>query len=176
AFGLGTVIGPFLAPLFILPVVGLAGPLYGFAVLAAVMLVLILKVLPSADGPAPASANVEVAEAEPKAEAKGPLWRDPRVKPFLVYGFLTAVSQTVLSQTLAFLIMDQLDMSPAKAQGFIAVAMMFGAVAGLLAQWGLIRMFDMTPRQLLRWGVAVAAAGTLLVAIAPNYWTVVVGF
>jgi hypothetical protein len=39
--------------------------------------------------------------------------------------------------------------------------MMFGAVAGLLAQWGIIRMFEMTPRQLLRWGVACAAVGNL---------------
>src|SRR5690606_1602890 len=176
AFGLGTVIGPFLAPLFILPVVGLAGPLYGFALLAAVMLVLILKVLPSGDGAPALRPDEAVVEAEPEAGPRRPIWRDPRVTPFLVYGFLTAVSQTVLAQTLAFLIMDKLDLSPAKAQGFIAVAMMFGAVAGLLAQWGLIRMFDMTPRQLLRWGVAVAAAGTLLVAVAPDYWTVVVGF
>ena len=36
-----------------------------------------------------------------------------------------------------------------QAQGFIAIAMMFGAVAGLLAQWGIIRMFEMTPRQLI---------------------------
>jgi MFS family permease len=54
--------------------------------------------------------------------------------------------------------------------------MMFGAVAGLLAQWGVIRMFEMGPRALLRWGVAVAAAGNLLVAVSPDYWTVVVGY
>src|SRR5690606_3885405 len=34
AFGLGTVIGPAIAPLFVLPVVTLAGPLYGFALAA----------------------------------------------------------------------------------------------------------------------------------------------
>ncbi|HQN50269.1 MAG TPA: MFS transporter, partial [Phenylobacterium sp.] len=71
---------------------------------------------------------------------------------------------------------DKLGMSPTQAQGFIAIAMMFGAVAGLLAQWGIIRMFDMTPRQLLRWGVGVAAAGNLLVAFAPDYWAVVAGY
>ena len=54
--------------------------------------------------------------------------------------------------------------------------MMFGAVAGLLAQWGIIRMFQMTPRQLLRWGVAVAALGNLMVALSPDYWTVVAGY
>jgi len=54
--------------------------------------------------------------------------------------------------------------------------MMFGAVAGLLAQWGLIRMFQMTPRQLLRWGVGVAALGNLIVAVSPDYYGVVVGY
>jgi MFS family permease len=176
AFGLGTVIGPFLAPLFILPVVGLAGPLYGFALLAAVMLVLIIKVLPSDKAVGPVQQDEEIPTPVDENGKRRPIWRDPRVSPFLIYGFLTAVSQTVLTQILAFLIMDKLDLSPAKAQGFIAIAMMFGAVAGLLAQWGLIRMFDMTPRQLLRWGVAIAAAGTLVVAVAPDYWAVVVGF
>ena len=36
--------------------------------------------------------------------------------------------------------------------------MAFGAVAGLLAQWGVIRMFQMTPRQLLRWGRGLRGA------------------
>ena len=56
------------------------------------------------------------------------------------------------------------------------IAMAGGAIAGLLAQWGLIRTFRMTPRDLLRWGVALAAGGNLLVAFAPDYAAVVVGF
>jgi len=104
------------------------------------------------------------------------MWRDPRVTPFLVYGFIVAVCQTAQGQTLGFLIIDQLKMSPSQAQGFIAIAMMFGAMAGLLAQWGIIRMFEMTPRELLRWGVGVAALGNLFVALAPNYWAVVAGY
>ncbi len=72
--------------------------------------------------------------------------------------------------------MDKLGTDPARAQTYIAIAMMFGAVAGLLAQWGLIRMFEMTPRQLLRWGVFVAAAGNLIVALSPDYYVVVAGY
>jgi MFS family permease len=37
-------------------------------------------------------------------------------------------------------------------------------------------MFQMTPKQLLRWGVVCGAAGNLLVAIAPDYHTVVAGY
>lgn len=170
AFGLGTVIGPFVAPLLVLPFVGLAGPLFGFALIAAVMLVVVLRYLPeSAYRQAPAP-------VDPGAPKPAPMWRDRRITPFLIYGFIVAVAQTAQGQTLGFLIIDKLQLTPLEAQGFIAIAMMFGAMAGLLAQWGIIRMFEMTPRELLRWGVGVAAFGNLVVALAPNYWAVVAGY
>jgi len=174
AFGLGTVIGPFLAPLFILPVVGLAGPLFIFATIAGVMLFVVWRYLPENPVEPDPEAARRLAAGGPGKPS--PMWRDPRVTPFLIYGFIVATCQTAQAQTLGFLIIDKLDLSPTQAQGFIAVAMMFGAVAGLLAQWGVIRMFEMTPRQLLRWGVAVAALGNLMVALSPDYWTVVVGY
>lgn len=172
AFGLGTVIGPFLAPLFVLPFLGLAGPLYIFALIAAAMGVVVIRYLPE---------SKFVREAADRTAGRlprgggSPIWKDPRVTPFLIYGFLVAMVQTGQSQTLGFLIIDKLKISPMAAQGFIAVAMMFGAMAGLLAQWGVIRMFEMTPTQLLRWGVAVAAVGSLMVAFSGNYWVAVMG-
>lgn len=174
AFGLGTVIGPFLAPLFILPVVGLAGPLFSFALIALVMLFIVWRYLPDQ--------KVSPENQRPRRPVVGgaakatPMWRDPRITPFLIYGFIVATCQTAQAQTLGFLIIDKLGMSPAQAQYFIAIAMMFGAVAGLLAQWGLIRMFEMTPRQLLRWGVAIAALGNLIVALSNGYYGVVAGY
>jgi len=174
AFGLGTVLGPFLAPLFIYPKIGLAGPLYSFAVIALAMLFVVWRYLPDqrAD-PESQRPRRPVVAGGPK---DGPMWRDPRIAPFLIYGFIVATCQTAQAQTLGFLIIDKLGMSPAQAQYFIAIAMMFGAVAGLLAQWGLIRMFEMTPRQLLRWGVAIAALGNLIVALSSGYYGVVAGY
>lgn len=172
AFGLGTVIGPFIAPLFILPLVGLAGPMVGFSMIAAGMLFVVWRYLPESQFRPAWVASVR----EPGGAKPTPMWRDRRLTPFLIYGFIVSVSQTAQAQTLGFLIIDKLNMSPTQAQGFIAISMMFGAVAGLLSQWGLIRMFEMTPRQLLRWGVAVAAAGNLIVAFAPDYWAVVAGY
>jgi len=171
AFGLGTVLGPLFAPLLILPVVGLAGPLFGFTAIAAVMLFVVWRFLPEVPVTPP-----QDDVAEPAGGKGTPLWRDPRVTPFLVYGFITAVCQTSQTQSLGFLIIDKLQVTPTKAQGFIAVAMMFGAVAGLLAQWGLIRMFAMSPRHLLIWGAGLAAGGNLVVAFSPNYVVVVAGF
>jgi hypothetical protein len=98
------------------------------------------------------------------------------VAPFLVYGFLVATCQNAQGQTLGFLVIDKQQLSPVAAQGYIMIAMAGGAIAGLLAQWGLIRTFHMTPRDLLRWGVLLAAGGNLVVAFAPDYTTVVVGF
>lgn len=180
AFGLGTVIGPFIAPLFVLhgTPIDLAGPLFGFAVVAAVMLFVVWKKLPESQhmpvAPVRAARGVEPGVRGGVKEK--PMWRDPRITPFLIYGFIVAVCQTAQGQTLGFLIIDKLKLDPLAAQGYIAIAMMFGAVAGLLAQWGIIRMFEMTPRQLLRWGVAVAAFGNVIVALQPTYAAVVAGY
>jgi MFS family permease len=170
AFGLGTVVGPFVAPLFVLPGVGLAGPLFAFAIIAAVMLFVVHRYLPESGPPQETRQPVKRQPGEPQ------LWRDRRVLPFLIYGFLVATCQTAQQQTLGFLIIDRLELSPTAAQGFIAIAMMFGAMAGLTAQWGVIRMFDMGPRSLMRAGVAVAAAGTILIAASESYWVVVAGY
>jgi fucose permease len=177
AFGLGTIIGPAIAPIFVLPVVGLAGPMFAFAVIAAVMIYVVLRHLPEGPIAAPAARTSTAVEApsDPAARLR-PLLRDPRLAPFLVYGFLVAAAQTAQGQTLGFLIIDKLRLPPMQAQGYTAVAMMAGAIAGLLAQWGLIRMFRMTPRDLLRWGAGLAALANLIVAFAPNYSGVVLGY
>lgn len=174
AFGLGTVIGPFLAPLFVVPVLGLSGPLFGFALIAAAMVAVVVVKLeenPLEDVPGEAGRRAPAGFL-----ASFALWKDPRLAPFLIYGFLVASAQTIQGQTLGFLIIDKLHLKPLESQGFIAVAMGAGAVSGLLAQWGLIRMFRMGPRQLLRWGVGLACLANLIVAFAPSYWAVVAGY
>jgi MFS family permease len=179
AFGLGTIVGPVIAPLFILPVeVGLAGPMLGFGLIAVVVFYVVVRYLPEEriKDRAPIVEPGEDASAEPADSPRKPLWRDTRVAPFLVYGFLMATTQTAQIQTLGFLVIDKLALPPMQAQGYIMVAMAAGAVAGLLAQWGLIRMFNMGPRHLLRWGVGLAALGNLVVAFAPQYGAVVVGY
>jgi MFS family permease len=179
AFGLGTILGPAIAPIFVLPVVGLAGPMFAFALIAAGMLFVVIRFLPE-ERVTPGHLTGEAerlvpdeAESEPRRKS---LIRDPRLTPFLVYGFLVASCQTGQGQTLGFMIIDQLHLPPMQAQGYTAVAMMAGAVAGLLAQWGLIRMFRMGPKDLIRWGVIIAALASVLMAFASSYVAVVMGF
>ena len=181
AFGLGTVIGPVVAGSLVI-YLGLAGPMFVFAVMAAGMAFAIFRFLPEAKRTPLEPPSVEgrldpqPARHEPKPGRAANLWRDPRLTPFLIFGFLVASAQTVNGQTLGFLIIDKLHMAPLKAQGFIAVAMGAGAISGLLAQWGLIRMFRMQPRHLIRWGAGLAMAANLLIAFAPSYLVVVAGY
>ncbi len=181
AFGLGTILGPAVAPLFVLPGVGLAGPMFAFAILAFVMTAVVQIGLPNDAHQTRKVAEEARAARNAKADHSKPgsrfgLWRDPRMMPFIIYGFLVGSAQAVNGQTLGFLIIDKLKVSPAIASGYTGVAMMAGAAAGLLAQWGLIRMLRIGPRQLMRWGAALAALGNVMMAIAPNYATVVTAF
>lgn len=178
AFSLGTVVGPVAAPVFIIGVLAFAGPLYAFALIAGVMLVVVIRYLPEAR-------SARKARAERAAPPKKGLWKDPRLVPFIVYGFLVSTCQSAQAQTLGFLIIDKThkafpELAPAAllriSQGNIEVAMVAGAIAGLLALWGLIRMFAMTPQSLLSWGAGLAALGNLVVAFAPDYAAATVGF
>jgi MFS family permease len=180
AVGLGTVLGPFVAQLFVLPIVSLAGPMFAFAALAGAMAYICWRFLPEVwTGPQPPpktehGLTPEPSRHEPKRGSN--LWRDPRLTPFLIYGFLVASCQSVNGQSLGFLIIDTMHLPPLQALGYAQVAMGAGAISGLLAQWGLIRMFRMQPRHLVRWGVGIAALANLIIAFAPSYWAVVAGY
>jgi len=173
AFGLGTIFGPLLAAMFVLPIVGLAGPMFAFAIIAGLVMLAVMRWLPESRPKPP-----ETGDAAPIIEttkSRSP-WVDKRLRPFLVYGFLSSTCQTALIQMLGFLIIDKVHLSPLGALDYIKMAMMTGAVAGLLGQWGLIRMFRMSPRDLLRWGAGLGCAGSLIMAFAPDYWTLVIAY
>lgn len=171
ASGLGTILGPAVAPALVFPLVTLSGPMFSFALIAGVVWLLVLRGLPERPDEIPERQGQ--AGARTRARVR---WNDSRIMPFIVYGFLLASAQTVNQQTLGFMVIDKLNISPAKAAAFAGVAMMAGAVASLLAQWGLIRMLRLTPRMLLWLGAGCAAVGNLTVAFSPDYHTLVVGF
>ena len=188
AAGLGAVVGPAVASLIAAaPVLTLSTPMFAFAFLAAALLFVVWRGVPEAAGalvrpPDPqrsGPAEVVDAPAGREPEAMGPgrsVWRDPRIAPFLMFGFLAASAQTVNTYTVGFLVIDKLGTGPVASQKLIGVALMAGALASLLAQWGLIRIFRMGPRHLLRWGAALAAAGNVALAMAPSYEAVVFAF
>ena len=173
AQGLGTVIGPVLSPFFILPLVGLAGPMYVYALLGLVILVVVWRKLPSGDVVRQPSTGGHREDV-----AKG-LWRDPRVRDFLLYGLLVTGAQAVNISVLGFHIIDEMaatGLAARQAQPFIGVAMFAGAAATLMVQWGLIPLLKLQPRPLMRWGAGLALAGNLISIAAPGYFGVVVGY
>lgn len=172
AQGLGTVIGPALAPFFVLPLVGLAGPMYAFALFGAAVLFVVWRRLPSGEA-------VRIPSPSGHREAAKGLWKDPRVRDYLLYGLLVTGAQAVNISVLGFHIIDELAVTGTgarDAQPFIGIAMLSGAAATLMVQWGLIPLLKMQPRDLMRWGAGLALAGNLMSIASPGYYGVVIGY
>jgi len=173
AQGLGTVIGPALAPFFVLPMIGLAGPMYAFALFGLLTLVVVWRKLPSGEVvriPSPSGH---------RGDAGKGLWKDPRIRGYLLYGLFVTGAQAANISVLGFHIIDELSaagIAAREAQPFIGIAMLAGAAATLMAQWGLIPLLRLQPADLMRWGAALALVGNLMSIAAPGYYGVVVGY
>lgn len=194
SFGLGTVIGPALAPLFILPGLGLVGPFAIFTVIAVVVLIALRLKLPD-DTPAyaargdviaaPFSANSD-SRMRPQAEEPGLKehvempqlsWRDPRLRPWLVSGVLGGHAQAVLMGIIGFLVLDRLGLrsDPMAGAGPTGLVLMAGALATLLAQWGLIPLLHLGPRASSLWGMVLAAMGAAYLSVADDIHGITLG-
>ena len=186
SFGLGTVIGPAVAPFLILPLVGLAGPMLAFAVIGVAVIVALKLLLPD-DAPShPARGGVS---GEPLSGGGGgtallndgadPLpWRDRRIRPWLVAGLLGGHANAMLLGVIGFVVLDRLDLraTPELATDPTGLVLMAGAGATLLAQWGLIPGLKLTPRVSVIAGAALATAGVALVGAASGLHGLVIGF
>jgi MFS family permease len=169
SFALGTIAGPAIAPVFTyVPYLALSAPLFGFALIGTAAIVAVRRIMPAdaADGLAR-----KVVDKQQRIS-----WFDWRVLPFLIFALLAGHAQAFVLQVMGFVVIDILRMKPLEAQPFIAIAIMSGAFATVLAQWGIIPHFKMSPRHLLRWGCAIVLLGAALTAVAPNYGNIVVGF
>ncbi|WP_246236613.1 MFS transporter [Pontixanthobacter rizhaonensis] len=198
SFGLGTVLGPALAPLMILPGVGLIGPFLAFAILGAVTLVALRILLPNDepqfaargvtyDAPFGASSNSrsgdedqEIApehDAAPEPVAKMG-WFEARIRPWVIAGLLGGHAHAMILGIAGFLVLDRLGLrdSPAEGAGPVGIVLMCGAIATLLAQWGVIPRLNMGPRAAILWGVALAALGTILFGVAQNLHGIALGY
>jgi MFS family permease len=191
SFGLGTIIGPALAPLFILPVVGLAGPLLVFAVFGCFVW-LAVKVLlpndtprheargviasePSIGGLSGASA-INAPESRQADEESRLRWRDRRILPWLIVGIAGGHGHAIFLGVIGFLIIDRLGVPLAEAQQAIGIVLMAGAGATLLAQWGLIPNLKLAPKMLIIWGFLLGAIGCMITGYAMSLYGMTLGF
>lgn len=196
SFGLGTVIGPAIAPLFILPIVGLAGPMLMFALIGVVVLVLLRWRLPddvpkfaargniapyptSASSPTASSEEVDDIDDLPDANPPEPLkWRDGRVRPWMFAGFFGGQAQAMMLGVVGFLILDRLNfrVDPDAGAAATGVVLMAGAFATLLAQWGLIPLMRPSPRTAVLVGATLGGIGALMTGLAQDLHGIVIGF
>jgi MFS family permease len=190
SFGLGTIVGPAIAPLFIFEPLGLAGPLFVFAAIGAAVLAILVTRLPDDTPRSPARGEVAdypsmggmfVAGAErdsapaPAPEAKLK-WTDPRVLPWHIVGIVGGHGNAALLGTIGFLVIDRSHVPLGAAQQSIAIVSMAGAGATLLAQWGLIPWLGLAPRGLVLWGLLLAALGTAATGLSGTMYGVTLGF
>ena len=194
AFGLGTILGPALAPYLILGTVrgveiGLAGPAFIFALFGVGVWLTVRRMLPDdrlgthpghgaqsaypSIGGAPTGASVQAATA-PAGEAVGFL--DARIRAWMIAGLVMGHAQAMTSQAIGFLVIDRLHLVPALALEPTGIVLMMGAGASLLAQWGIIPLLNLNPRQLVLSGLVVAAIGTALTGLAGSLYGIATAY
>ena len=197
SFGLGTVIGPALAPLMVMPVLGLAGPFLVFALIGAITLIALRLRLPNDEpqfaargsayeSPYSGSPSSEVAEEtrdDDEDEDYGPepgklRWFEPRLRPWVICGLLGGHAQAMVLGIAGFLVLDRLGLrsDPMAGAGPVGLVLMAGAIATLLAQWGLIPRLNLGPRAASLSGIAIAAVGTIVLALGQNLHTIALGY
>jgi MFS family permease len=193
SFGLGTVIGPALAPLFVIPLFGLPGPFFGFAAIGLAVLLAIHRWLPDDTLPrhgrraghgaamsypslatSPTGASV-VAATSPRGGARMS-WRDDRIRRWIIAGVASGHAQAAVLTFLGFFVIDRLRLDPLGSEGPIAIVLMAGAAATLAAQWGLIPRLALRPRAMIVWGALIAAAGFGVLILARDLYGLVIGF
>ena len=199
SFGLGTALGPALAPLLIVPGVGLIGPFIAFTLGALGVLMMLRLRLPD-DSPdidhlrehAPAHRaspryderadgwpdDPDMADRDNTAAPLHLRWGDRRIRRWLIAGMLGGQAQSIMLGVIGFLLLDRLGLrhQPDAAAGPIGLVLMCGAIAMLLAQWGLIPMLALGPRTSTMLGMALIAVGALPVALGTNLHAIATGF
>ncbi len=185
AFGLGTILGPAIAPYLVVPGFGLAGPAYVFALFGFIAAAIAWAWLPH-DGPggvghganvsypsiggAPAGASITAA-SEPRGDVKLSS-RDPRIRAWMFAGLVSGHAQAMAGAAMGFLVIDRLGLPVAEiaTQQSIGLVLMTGAGAALLVQWGVIPTLNMAPRAMAITGLVIGALGLAATANAGSLY------
>jgi MFS family permease len=192
SFGLGTVIGPALAHFLVFEPFGLAGPLLVFASFGLFVLAALHLRLPNdtprfdARGAIASYPNAAVNSQPTLEESDDALpreevrlrWRDERLFNWLVAGIIGGHAQAILLGVVGFLVRDRLGLHdlPAETVQATGSVMFVGAMATLLAQWGLIPILSMSPRASVLWGSLLALLGVALVGVSYDFYGITLGF
>ncbi|MDP5280446.1 MFS transporter [Sphingomonas sp. DG1-23] len=193
AFGLGTILGPALAPYLVLghlwrggPEIGLAGPAFVAAAIGAAIWTAVARLLPHDEGVAhgaaasypsiggQATGAAVTAATGSSSEKIG--YFDSRIRGWIVSGLVVGHAQAMTGQAIGFLIIDRLAVSPMAALEPTGLVLMMGAGSALLAQWGLIPLLDLKPRALVLAGTALGMAGCIATGSATSLYGIALGY
>lgn len=188
SFGLGTVVGPVLAPLMIIPFfgIGLTGPAWCFAALGVATLILLRLRLPNDEpqfaargrafgDPGAGLSNSDNLDENGEEDASLPAndqarlkWFEPRLRHWVIASLFGGHAQAMIMGVIGFLVLDRLGMRENFTEGaaLVSLVMAFGAIATLFAQWGIIPRFKIGPRAATLSGMIVAAFGTAILGVA----------
>lgn len=175
ANGLGTILGPLVAPLLVFEPLGLAGPLYAFAACGLAVWICAWRYLPD-DRRGRGQSSGEAAGPATAPVAMRVVLGYPQLRPFLVYGAVSSLVGVGLTQTVGFVIIDQVGRSPVAALPYITLAMMVGAASAVFGQWGLAPLFRMQPGGLMKWGAGLGILGGAMMIATQHYALTVAGF
>jgi MFS family permease len=192
AFGLGTILGPAIAPYLVFGrighglQIGLAGPTFVFCAIGTAIWIAAARLLPRAEGESHGAAvaypsiggqgsgaSVTAATAHGH-ERVGYL--DRRVRPWMITGLVMVHAQAMTGQAIGFLVIDRLHLAPAAALQPTGLVLMMGAGSSLLAQWGLIPLLDLRPRALMLAGLAIGAVGCVATGTATSLYGIALGY
>ncbi|NJM50689.1 MAG: MFS transporter [Sphingomonadales bacterium] len=197
SFGLGTVIGPAIAHFLVFYPFGLAGPLIIFALFGVGVLAALYVHLPAdtprfeargqvtsypsaAQMPRPEEDGEHTPLGSAKTDPQSPHlpWRDGRVLPWLIAGLIGGHAQAVMLGVVGFLVRDRLGLhdDPSAAVQAIGSVMFIGAMATLLAQWGLIPILSMGPKPSVLWGSLLALIGVCMTGASHDFYAISTGF
>lgn len=193
AFGLGTILGPALAPYLVLgdlwtggPEVGLAGPAFFAALFGLAILIAVLRLLPKGETPTHGGAvgypsiggqGTGASVTATVGDQSQPVgFFDARIRAWIIVGLIVGHAQAMTGQAIGFLVIDRLGVSPMDALQPTGLVLMMGAGAALLAQWGLIPLLDLKPRALVIVGVAVSALGCVATGSATSLYGIATGY
>jgi len=198
AFGLGTILGPAIAPYLLLGsvgavTIGLSGPAFLFALFGLAMFVTVRRMLPDdrtearleqpgSHGAATAypsiggqSSGASITAATASRTEKVGVF-DPRIRAWMIAGLVFGHAQAMTGQAIGFLVIDRLALPPTEALQPTGIVLMMGAGAALLVQWGLIPLLNLTPRWMMLIGLAVAAVGTALTGLATSLYGIATAY
>ena len=156
AFGLGTTIGPGIGSALV--VFGLLVPFYFTAAAAMLSAIAIWQFLPERTRP-----------RLRHIKKKTLRWRDPRILPFVVLGVGIATAGAVPIQTVGYLVIDVLHLSPTDAPEYTGLGIVANALAAIFAQLVVVKYFTISARSLMRWGTLIGVAAFVLFAMSRQF-------